>query len=337
MLYSVFTSNPPFSFYMPRLLYHIGFWASFTLLFVYQNPEGTVNDYLSWFWILSVAAAVVYTNLYYLLPKFFFPKKYIPYAISLLLLLVVGSYATYMGVVSDKEILRSNFFQGFINLFFFVVITSSLRFYRGYQRKQARLIKVENEQLKTELKLLKAQVNPHFLFNTLSNLYGLILHDQNEQAAEITLKLSDLMRYLLKSSSMEKVRLSEEIKFLEDYLSLEKIRLSHNLDIQLEVSGLDEEVQVAPLLFIPLVENTFKHGLQTISEDCFAHFTLAKQGRDLFFEAHNSIGQPRQQVLQSGTGLNNLRKRLALIYPNQHILEIAENEADFKASLQITI
>ena len=158
-----------------RILYHIGFWLGFTLLFVYQNPDGQLEDYLSWFWILFVAAVVVYTNLYYLLPQFFFRKKYVLYGLFLLLLIALGSYVVGFGLISDKGVLQNNLIQNFINLSFFIIITSSLKFYREYQQKQARLIKVENEQLKTELKLLKAQVNPHFLFNTLSNLYGLVI------------------------------------------------------------------------------------------------------------------------------------------------------------------
>ena len=319
---------------MTRILYHIGFWLAFTLMFSYQNPDATTADYLSWFWFVSVSAMVTYANLLYFLPRFYFQKKYIQYALSLLALLTVGSLAFNIGDFSDKVILKPNFLQDFINLIFIVVITSSLKFYRAYQQKQARLIKVENEQLKTELKLLRAQVNPHFLFNTLSNLYGLILQHKNDQAAEVTEKLADLMRYLLQSSKSEKVSLAEEIKFIEDYLSLERIRLSQNADIRFATSGLSGDEEVAPLLLIPFVENAFKHGLQSLENDCYAHFTLARQGNELFFEAKNSLGKHLDRP-ESGTGLENLRKRLELNYGDNHILEIDRNEQFFKASMQI--
>lgn len=322
---------------MIRILYHIGFWSAFTLLFVYQNPNASLKDYLSWFWILIIAAIVAYTNLYYLLPRFYFKKKYGIYAILLFLCILLGSYLVKFGISSEMDLFQTNLFQEFVNLSFFVIITSSFRFYREFQRKQARLVKVENEQLKTELKLLKAQVNPHFLFNTLSNLYGLIIQNQNDKAAEVTLKLSDLMRYLLQSSKSDKVNLAEEVKFIEDYLTLEKIRLTQDADIQFQVSGLDKPVLVAPLLFIPLVENTFTHGLQSLSKSCYAHFTLAKQGDELFFEAKNSIGINLNRTTKSGTGLNNLRKRLELIYPEKHILEIERDEQHFRVTLQISL
>jgi LytS/YehU family sensor histidine kinase len=144
------------------------------------------------------------------------------------------------------------------------------------------------------------------------------------------------MRYVLESSKTDKVSLNKEIKFLEDYLVLEKIRLPANADIRFDVYGLEKDIFVAPLLFIPLVENTFKHGLQSISENNFAHFTLSVQGNDLFFEAKNSIDKNLQKV-KSGTGIENLRRRLKLMYPEKHLLEVELNQGIFKVILQISI
>ena len=230
-----------------------------------------------------------------------------------------------------------SFFQDFINLLFFVIITSSGKFFREFLLKQERLIKTENEQLKTELALLKSQIHPHFLINTLSNLYGLIIQKQNQEAADVTLKLSGLLRYLLQSSKNEAVKLQEEIKFLEDYLALEKIRLTQKADIQFHITGLKEDILIAPLLFIPLVENVFKHGLQSLSKDSFAHFSLAIQGNELLFEVQNSIGLKIGNQPKSGLGLDNLRKRLELIYPENHLLEIEKQENVFKVILHIKL
>jgi LytS/YehU family sensor histidine kinase len=200
-----------------------------------------------------------------------------------------------------------------------------------------KLKEIENKQLKAELNILKSQVNPHFLFNTLNNLYGLITQNENQKAAEITLKLAELTRYLLESSKKEKVSIKRELQFIEDYLCLEKIRLSNNTDIKFDVSGIEEEMFVAPLLFIPLVENAFKHGLQTVTEKSFAHFSLAIQGDDLFFEAKNSIGKKFQNYSTSGTGITNLKNRLQLIYPEKHQLDI-ENTANFyKVTLHLEL
>lgn len=319
------------------ILLHFFFWGFLTFLFLQQNPVADLQDYLALFTVLGVSAVVVYTNLYLLFPNFFFTKKYLIYSLLLVLIVGLGALSLKLLFPSGNTSFSIPIFQHFTNLLFFVVITSSLKFLREFLRKQELLIKSENEQLKTELSLLKSQVNPHFLFNTLNNLYGLILQNQNSQAAEITLKLSDLMRFLLESSKTEKVSLKKEIQFLEDYLALEKIRLSAQADIRLEVSGLENDIFIAPLLFIPLLENAFKHGLQTLSKDSFAHFSLALQGNELYFEAHNSVGKLLENQAKSGTGLDNLRKRLALIYPTKHFLEIEEKENSFKLTLQINL
>lgn len=320
-----------------RIVYHLAFWGFFTLLFFQQNPEADFQDYLAWFTVLGVSAVVVYVNLYLLFPKYFFRKKYLIYSLFLVLIVGLGAFTLRLLLPEGNSTFAVPFFQNLINLSFFVVITSSFKFFREYSRKQALLIKAENEQLKTELSLLKSQVNPHFLFNTLNNLYGLITQNQNQKASEITLRLSDLMRYLLESSKTEKVSLKEEIKFLEDYLTLEKIRLSKNAAIRFEVSGIEKDVFIAPLLFIPLVENAFKHGLQTISEDGYANFFLSVQGNELFFEAQNSVGGGFAKHAQSGTGLDNLRKRLQLIYPEKHQLEIEKTDTFFKVTLHVQL
>ena len=320
-----------------RVLYHLAFWVFLTMLFYQQNPEADLLEYFNWLSVLGISAAVVYVNLFILFPKYFFKKKYLIYSLVLSLILTLGAFILRVILPAGNSTFAVPFLQNFINLFFFVVITSSFKFFREYRRKQELLILSENEQLKTELSLFKSQVNPHFLFNTLNNLYELIIQNQNTEASEITLKLSDLMRYMLKSSKEVHVSLRDEIKFIEDYLAIEKIRLANNVQIKFEFSGLEKDSLIAPLLFIPLVENIFKHGMQNIAEENFAHLFLSKQGNEVFFEVHNSIGRSINKQIISGTGLINLRKRLQLIYPHKHQLEINKTETHFKAILYVQL
>ena len=320
-----------------RVLYHLAFWSFFILLFWQQNPDANTRDILTWFILLGVSASVVYANLYILFPNYFFKRNYLVYLLLLVLTIGLGAFILWFIIPSANANFNLPLFQHFINLFFIVVITSSFKFFREYLRKQELLIKVENEQLKTELALLKSQVNPHFLFNTLNNLYGLITQNQNQQASDVTLKLADLMRYLLESSKTDLVNLNKEIQFIDDYLSLEKIRLSQKTDINFTVSGMNKELFVAPLLFIPLVENAFKHGLNTILADSFAHFSLSVQGNELFFEAINSVEKSTENSEKSGTGLENLKKRLQLIYPQKHQLDIEQTSNQFKVILHIQL
>ncbi len=320
-----------------RIVLHVAFWLLFTLMFVYQNPEANGADYIGWGIIISVIAAVVYTHLYVLFPRYFFKKDYVKYGFLLTVLVSTGAGLMNFLLAQYSNAADNRFLQSFINLLLFVIITSSVRFFRENIINRKRLTEAENANLKTEIALLKSQVNPHFLFNALNNLYGLILENRNRQAADVTLKLSDLMRYLLESSKNERVSLQREINFMQDYLALEKIRLSQNTDIKLEVSGLKTDILVAPLLFIPLIENTFKHGLHSLSPSGFAHFTIALQESEIYFEAKNSVGKNIIERRKSGVGLKNLRKRLELIYPNKHALEI-ENAGDiFMVTLYIKL
>jgi hypothetical protein len=257
-----------------KLLLHLFGWGVLLLLVLLQNDLSDWNDedYFLFAIILVCIGIVAYINLYFLIPRYLFAKKYAHYT-GFLFVLVFLTASLITWVISDLDLdsidWSSRFVVTLIALAALALLTSAGKFLIEYLRKMMKLKEIENKQLKAELNLLKDQVNPHFLFNTLNNLYGLITQDQNKRAAEVTLKLADLMRYLLESSKADKVSLKKEIQFLGDYLSLEKIRLTNNTAIRFEVSGIDSDVFVAPLLFIPLVENVFKHGLQTISKDSF--------------------------------------------------------------------
>ncbi len=325
-----------------KLLFHALGWGVLLLLVLLQNDLSDWNDedYFLFAVVLVCMGMVVYINLYLLIPRFLFTKKYAHYT-GFLFLLVFLTASLITWIISDLDLesidWSSRFVVTLIAMVSLALLTSGGKLLAEYLRKMMKFKEIENKQLKDELALLKEQIQPHFLFNTLNNLYGLITQDQNQKAAEITLKLSDLMRYLLESSKTDKVSLKKEIQFLEDYLSLEKIRLSKNTDIRFEVSGIVSNVLIAPLLFIPLVENAFKHGLKTNKSDSFAHFSLSVQGKDLFFEAKNLLGKSLENSPESGTGIENLRKRLQLIYPNNHLLDIQKSNDEYKVILHIQL
>jgi sensor histidine kinase YesM len=325
-----------------KLLLHLLGWGVLLLLVLLQNDLSDWNDedYFLFANVLVCIGIVAYINLYFLIPRYLFAKKYAYYT-GFLFVLVFLTASMITWIINDLGLdsidWSSRFVVTLIALAALALLTSAGKFLIEYLRKMMKLKEIENKQLKAELNLLKDQVNPHFLFNTLNNLYGLITQDQNQKAAEVTLKLADLMRYLLESSKADKVSLKKEIQFLEDYLSLEKIRLTNNTAIRFEVSGIDSDVFVAPLLFIPLLENAFKHGLNTLTADSFAHFSLSVQGKDLFFEAKNSSGKSHENSLESGTGIANLRKRLQLIYPNNHLLYIQKLNDEYKVVLHIQL
>ena len=202
------------------------------------------------------------------------------------------------------------------------------------QWKWFRTLKAEKAE--AELALLRSQVNPHFFFNTLNNLYSLVVH-QSEKAPEVILKLSDMMRYTIYEGKKDKVSLKEEIEYLQGYIDLHKIRYQKEVDIRFETSE-ESELQIAPLLFIVPLENAFKHGVESLREGAYIHASVKTdiQNEKLVFEISNNF-EEKNPDSEKGIGLANLRQRLELLYPDQHQLDIVKGENEFKITLQLNM
>ena len=200
------------------------------------------------------------------------------------------------------------------------------------QWKWFRTLKAEKAE--AELALLRSQVNPHFFFNTLNNLYSLVVH-QSEKAPEVILKLSDMMRYTIYEGKKDKVSLKEEIEYLQGYIDLHKIRYQKEVDIRFETSE-ESELQIAPLLFIVPLENAFKHGVESLREGAYIHASVKTdiQNEKLVFEISNNF-EEKESESKKGIGLENLRQRLELLYPEQHQLDIVKEEGVFTVTLQL--
>lgn len=201
--------------------------------------------------------------------------------------------------------------------------------------QENKIDKLQGEQTETELSLLKQQINPHFFFNTLNNVYAMSL-TKDEHTSEGILQLSDLMRYVIYKGQEKAVFLSEEVKYIEDFLELQKLRLHKNLDLQFEKTVEDEEISIPPLLFIILVENAFKHGIEGAEGDSYLHLHLIQDKSKLVFSCKNSLEKGRL-VAEPGLGLTNLKRRLELLYPDKHKLEIEEYPDSYRAVLTIDL
>jgi two-component system sensor histidine kinase LytS len=202
-----------------------------------------------------------------------------------------------------------------------------------------RLIR-DKEQKENELRHLKAQLNPHFLFNTLNNLYGLSV-TRSEKLPDLMLKLSDLMRYSLYDTGQHYVALQKEIDYIANYIELERIRLSNNADIQLRIDGDTTDQYLAPLLMIIFVENAFKHFTAARGKTAFIHILLSVKDDELHLNVKNSVDpgyEPAPSAKRKGgLGMENARQRLNLIYPNQHKLTINKNTDSFETDLTIEL
>ncbi len=195
------------------------------------------------------------------------------------------------------------------------------------------IIKLKNEKTKTELLHLKSQVNPHFFFNMLNNLYGLVGTD-TKKAQDLILKLSDLMRYSIYEGQKENVTLAEEVKYLKNFIELHKMRYQKKIEVIFNLQIEDGESKVMPLLFIILLENAFKHGVENLRENAYVHIDMITDGNEIKFVVENNFDNSKL-IEQSGIGLNNLKRRLELEYPNKHSLTFTITEDLYKAQLTL--
>lgn len=209
---------------------------------------------------------------------------------------------------------------------------------------QTQSLQLQKNNLNLELSFLKSQINPHFLFNTLNAIYTKTV-DVDEQAADLVLKLSDLMRYSLYESSKESVMLSHEISYIENYLDLERARFSDKVTIKYKLEGNPEEYLIAPLLLVSFVENAFKHGTAKSKYASYVNLSILLKSNTLYFKLKNNIPQnTRPQNLSGirnekvgGFGLSNASKRLQLLYPDRHKLSVQRTESEFSVDLQLEL
>lgn len=190
------------------------------------------------------------------------------------------------------------------------------------------ITKLKNEKTKAELMFLKSQVSPHFFFNMLNNLYGLVAKDP-QKAQELILKLSDMMRYSIYEGEKESVTIEEEIIFLKNYIELHKMRYHKEINVDFD-SDIDENLKIVPLLFIILLENAFKHGIENLRENAYIKMSLVSSKKEICFAIENNYEKTENK---EGIGLKNLKRRLELIYPNQHELNFRITEKNYQVQL----
>jgi two-component system, LytTR family, sensor histidine kinase AlgZ len=192
---------------------------------------------------------------------------------------------------------------------------------------------LKNEKAKNELLYLQSQVNPHFFFNMLNNLYGMVGKD-SEKAKALILKLSDLMRYSIYEGEKKVVILEDEIAYLKNYIELHKMRYHKLIDIQFITNIEDEKAKVMPLLFIILLENAFKHGVENLRKNAFVRISLNSKNGVVDFEIENNF-DVNELPEEKGIGLKNLKRRLELAYPKKHNLIFTNTNSIYKAQLQL--
>ena len=278
-----------------------------------------------------VIMAIIWINHFVLIPFFLDKRRYFLYGILLIGSIFLVSY------------LKGNEKDGWLDIskfFFYLIYTTGAGMAAFFLRRNM-IIQRENDekeklQKEMELTYLKEQVNPHFLFNSLNSIYSLS-RQQSPETPDLVMQLSELMRYQLESSKKENVLLKEELEFIENYLLLEEKRLSKRCTIEFLIKGNLLDLRISPMLLIPFVENAIKHGAQSTNEQSKIDISTTIKNTTLHFCVDNSKPHKVSSLKRTGLGLENVRRRLNLLYPNSHTLEIDDKEEKYHVNLSINL
>ncbi len=280
----------------------------------------------------GVILSVVYLNFLFFIPRFFRAKRYVVYSLSTFLLVAVAVVTiTWLDSTHYKMTTRDMIIEGLFSVFNMCsyILTAFLLF--SVQEKQG----LRLEKLNTEIKYLRAQINPHFLFNTLNNIYGLAL-EKSDKTPEIILKLSKIMDYMLYESNDVKVYLKKDIENISNYIDIERIRQGNNAEIAFEVKGDISDQKIVPLVLLPLVENAFKHGVNTIIKGAYMRVVIVVNGSDLQIDVKNNFKQ-NEETERNGIGLTNLEHRLNLFYENAHTMKADLVGDEYQVHLKVRL
>lgn len=282
----------------------------------------------------SLLILFYYFNYYYALPRYYFTRRYVVYfplvlSYLLLLLLIMLSNKNFNPLPSPPFKYATLAFSISIVLRFIMMLLLSLGF-ASYNR----LKRAEEEKLKSELSFLKAQINPHFLFNTLNSIYALAVK-KSESTPESVTKLASIMRYVITDAASDLVPLNKEIDYVTSYIELEKLRLTQKVNFTYSLKGDFFGQHISPLIFIPLIENAFKHGISTTEASTIA-IEIEMQSKTLKLNVKNTKVRPDKKN-NNGLGIENVRKRLNLLYSGKHQLNISDEEKEYSVNLVISL
>ena len=328
---------------LPAFVRHLSVWlliVAFTSFLKLQDTEYPV--YLTI--IMDVVAKMLYAAFFYihylwLIPQYLKKKLYGRYIFGLVVTLAFFPFlvwidykvflALFPGILEKKAFTLKIYITYTLGPILYLIPAIAIRYAVDGLKNEKRAMELEHEKKEAELGFLKAQINPHFLFNAFNSLYALSLRS-DPRMPEMVLKMSDLMRYILDYSKKESVSLRDEIKLIEDYLDVQKLRLDEDFDLQFNKNGETDNKTIIPLVLLPIVENCFKHG--ELSADCFIRLDLTASDHCLTFKAQNVIEEG-----ESGnkTGLENLGKRLQLQYQEQFKLETLRQNGCYFTHLEI--
>lgn len=323
------------------LLIHLTFWCVYFFVFSYQirdprKDSDTLEIFANALLQVIYMMTVAYANYLFFMPRLLKDKKWLPYILKFLAVLIIATsififFKRYLvdGYTHKAHWVYSNRFaiMNAMSAIFLSSFLAMLKFLEDWFQLEATRQEVINEKLSAELRFLKAQINPHFLFNTLNNLYYLA-YTQSPNTTEVIAKLSQMMRYMIYDSNHQKVPLNKELEYMQNYISLENLRLNDQIPIKFDIEGSPEQVLITPLILITFLENAFKHGVGNNNPNAWVNISLTIGRNSCIYTVENSkLPTPPLPGEKSGIGLQNVRRRLELSYPAQYEL-IEEDRKD---------
>jgi len=339
-----------------RVVQHLLFWCFYFLLFYFlwrgEGEEPARTSFIRTLVTLPYQLFFTYTQLFFLIPRFLLKKKIIWYIVFTLLFSKIAidiSIIIYQLIVIPMQtgnppnmhwdwLYKITVRQAvpFFSMLPICGIAVAIKLLKKWYLENDRNQKMEKEKTVMELEMLKAQVHPHFLFNTLNNLYSLTL-TKADNAPVVVTHLSGLLRYMLYECGEKEVLLNNEIAALKKYVELEKLRYGNRLDVSFSCSGQTAGLMIAPLLLLPFVENSFKHGVSEQLDQCWINLNLHAENNVLTFQLSNSCIKEKTRAIVGGIGLQNIKKRLELMYVGKYNLNTILEEEMYAVKLTMQL
>ena len=338
-----------------RFYRHVLFWviilSVMTVLDVNERPNLFISIEIA-FVFGPVLIIYSYFIIYGLVPRYLLKGKYLAFfllygcwvPVGLIMIFFTNYYVFYPLIGKPTphftliEAYRVTFaVERFVRINLFAIFCVFIKFFKFWYLELQQKQQAEKAKLDAELQLLKAQLNPHFLFNTLNNLYSLV-NEKSDKASLMLMRLSGILSYVLYECKAEKVELEKQISVIKDYVALERERYGERLDMSMNFSGDIKQRMVAPMLFQPFIENAFKHGTAEQVGKVWMSIDLSVKSNQLFFKIINSCSQPIHESAGNGIGINNVKKRLELLYPGKFQLQTGyEEEGVYIVTLSIEL
>lgn len=337
-----------------QIIFHIIFWCAVLLFYTYffGFDSNDFNYVISFsLFLMPITIATTYVSIYKLIPEYLITKRYFKFGLYSLYTVIISTYLIHISVfyglvyLSNFEYenmapISKNLLLVAISVYLVVIVVSAFKLLKLNLKHTEDAKKLETKILETQLKLkeqqlhyLKMQIHPHFLFNTLNTMYGFALKKANE-TPEMILKLSNLLDYLLYQADKPFVLLKDEINHIEDYIALEKMRFHDTLNIQFIKDHTSDDLKIAPMILLPFVENSFKHGAIKNGK-LYIKMNLQSKNKQLFFNIENT--NTKTETTENGIGLDNINKRLDLLYLNNYDLKIENKNDLFSVNLKLNL